>query len=420
MPGFPRSRHTRRRLLAIAAIAVASLSAGNAVQWTSDGEATAAAADAPPAPAKPAAADIKLPSDDWPLFRGDPLARGVSATKLPAKPELLWKRAFRDKENDQDDSFEATAVIAGGVIYLGGLNGPLYALDLATGEEKWQFKTEAGFHASAAVRDGRLYIGDNDGKFYCLDAASGERKWAFEAQAQIDNGANFYKDRVIFGSQDATLYCLEAATGKEVWKHTIGDQIRCFPTIVANRAFVAGCDGTLHVIDLDTGKTAGAGVPIDNPTGCTPAILGDMAYVGTEGEKFFGIDWRKASVEWTFEHPDRRLSYRSSAAVTEDVVVVGNRGKFVVGLNPKTGESLWTFNTPVAVESSPVIVRDTSGPLVAFFGTTRGRLHALDIKTGKPTWEYAAGGSFTGSPAVAAGRLVIGSSDGVVYCFGAK
>jgi outer membrane protein assembly factor BamB len=354
-------------------------------------------------------AELKLPDDQWPLFRGDTLARGVSASKLPSKPELLWQRSYKDK----NEAFEATPVIVGGVVYLGGLNGPLYALDLATGKEQWQFKTEGGFHAAAAVRDKLLYIGDNDGKFYCLDAKTGEQKWTFTTQAEIDNGANFYKDRVIFGSQDATLYCLDAA-GKQVWKHTIGDQIRCFPTIVANRAFVAGCDGTLHIIDLDTGKSTG-GVPIDNPTGCTPAVLGDMAYVGTEGDKFFAINWRKPAVEWTYEHPERKLSYRSSAAATKDVLVVGNRGKFVVGLDPANGKALWTFNTPAAVEGSAVIVGER-----AFFGTARGRLYALDIKTGKPTWEYAAGGGFQSSPAVASGRLVIGSEDGIVYCFGAK
>ncbi|MCC6358680.1 MAG: PQQ-binding-like beta-propeller repeat protein, partial [Phycisphaerales bacterium] len=34
-------------------------------------------------------------------------------------------------------------------------------------------------------------------------------------------------------------------------------------------------------------------------------------------------------------------------------------------------------------------------------------------------WRYDAGGGFVGSPGVADGRLVIGSVDGVLYCFGA-
>jgi outer membrane protein assembly factor BamB len=358
----------------------------------------------------PAAAAERLPAENWPLFRGDSLARGVSAAKLPDKPELVWKRSYKEK----DESFEATAAIHGGVVYLGGLNGPLYALDLASGEEKWQFKSEGGFKAAASVREGRIFIGDVDGKFYCLDAATGQPKWTYKADAEIDNGANFYKGNVLFGSQDANLYCLEAATGKLVWKYTIGDQIRCFPTVVGNRAFVAGCDGTLHIVDLDAGKSVG-GVPIGGPTGCTPAVLGDVAYFGTEGEKFFAVNWREAKNLWTYEHEERKVAYRSSAAATDEVIVVGNRGKFVVGLDPKTGKQAWIYNTRTPIDSSPVIVGER-----AFFGTGRGQILAVNIKTGKLAWEYEAGGGFPASPAVAAGRLVIASDDGVVYCFGAK
>ena len=40
------------------------------------------------------------------------------------------------------------------------------------------------------------------------------------------------------------------------------------------------------------------------------------------------------------------------------------------------------------------------------------------LETGEPVWQYDSGSAFTASPAVAQGRLVISSLDGVVYCFG--
>jgi outer membrane protein assembly factor BamB len=55
-----------------------------------------------------------------------------------------------------------------------------------------------------------------------------------------------------------------------------------------------------------------------------------------------------------------------------------------------------------------------------FFGSGDGRLYALDRKTGEKSWYYEAGGQFTASPAVAAGRMVIGNQDGTLYCFGEK
>jgi len=42
----------------------------------------------------------------------------------------------------------------------------------------------------------------------------------------------------------------------------------------------------------------------------------------------------------------------------------------------------------------------------------------LDLATGRKIWAFEAGAPLTASPAIAAGRVVIGSQDGRVYCFG--
>ena len=46
----------------------------------------------------------------------------------------------------------------------------------------------------------------------------------------------------------------------------------------------------------------------------------------------------------------------------------------------------------------------------------------VPLKRGQPTqvWQFQGSGGFTGSPAVADGKLVIASDRGVVYCFGSK
>ncbi len=343
----------------------------------------------------------------WPLFRGDAHATGVATATLPNDLALLWKFEVKD------GAFEGTAAIEGGVAYIGDLDGTVYALELKTGEKKWDYKTEAGFIASPAIRDGLVYIGDYDGRFYCIEAASGKLRWGFDTGAEIDSCANFYKGNVLVGSQDATLYCLEAKTGDLVWKHMIDDQIRCSPTIVEDRVFLAGCDGKLHILDLTDGKDI-AQVEIGGPTGVTPAVVGDFVYFGTEGGEFLCINWREASVAWTFTGKNSP-SYRSSAAATTEQVIVGSRAKRVHALNPKDGAELWTFATKQRIDSSPVIVGDR-----VYVGSSDGRLYGLNRDSGEKEWEYEAKGGFTGSPAVVDGKLVIASDDGVVYCFSEK
>ena len=354
------------------------------------------------------------PSAEWPLFRGDALSSGVAHSSLPEKLELLWK--FPTK----DGGFTGSAAIVGGVVYVGSLDGNLYAIDLKTGEQKWSVKTELGFTSSPAVRDGRVYIGDSDGKFYCLSAGlptaearavSGKLEWAYDCGGEINSSANFYQDKILVGSQDATLYCL-TKSGKLAWKYSISDQIRCTPTVVENRAFLAGCDGKLHIIDLDHG-TSLATVSIDAPTGATPAVLGDYAYFGTQGSLFFAVDWKKAEIAWRYKS-ERAMPFQSSAAVTDSLVFVGGQDKLVHAIDTKTGDKVWTYSTKARVDSSPVVVGNR-----IFVGSSDGRLYGLDRK-GKLVWDYEAGGKFTASPAVAENCLVIGNEDGTLYCFGAK
>ena len=243
----------------------------------------------------------------------------------------------------------------------------------------------------------------------------------FTTEAEINSSANFYKDKndtenVLFGSQDAILYCLVAESGKEVWKYESEDMIQCSPTVSADgeRGFVAGCDGRLHVVDLAAGKLV-AGVDIEAPTLCTPAVLGKMAFTGTTGSTFFAVDWQKAEIVWRYENAQRSAEFRSSAAVTPEVTIVGSRDKQVHAIDTNSGKGIWTFATKAQVDGSPVVVGDR-----VFVGSADGRLYALDLKTGRKLWEFEAGGSIVASPAVADGRLVIGTDEGDLYCLGAK
>ena len=151
------------------------------------------------------------------------------------------------------------------------------------------------------------------------------------------------------------------------------------------------------------------------PTGCTPAVGGNRVFFGTEGSSFFAIDWQEAKIAWTMQ-----------VAAQHAVPLVGRRDRrrrdlrrprqawCMPSIRP-TARSCGSSPREARVDSSPVIVG-----IAVFVGSSDGRLYALDRKTGKKVWEYEAGGDFVASPAVADGRLVIGNTDGTLYCFGSK
>jgi len=83
------------------------------------------------------------------------------------------------------DVVHASPVIANGTLFIGSWDSWFYALDAATGQQKWRFKTgedhdiynQVGIQSSATVADGIVYFGCRDSNFYALDAATGEKKW---------------------------------------------------------------------------------------------------------------------------------------------------------------------------------------------------------------------------------------------------
>ena len=357
------------------------------------------------------------------MFRGDAKSTGVASTKLPDKLDVVWK--FEVKKG----AFESSPIVVGGknkMVYIGDLDGRMYALDLETGKLHWEFKTVSvreteakgkthggiGFETAAAYKNDRLYIGDLDGFFYCVDM-DGNEVWQLQSDGVIHSSANFYKETVLFGSEDTKLYALDAKTGAKKWELETADQVRCSVTVVDGRAFVAGCDGALHTINLDKGEEESS-VVIESPTGVTPAVVGDMAFVGTEQAGVLALNWKKAETKWHFS-PDGGLATRSSPAVNKDHVVFGSRERTVFSVNPKTGKQNWSKTLKANVDSSPVIVGDR-----VFVGSTDGRLYALSLKNGDVLWQKQLNGGIVGSPAVAFERLIIATDRGLVYCLGKK
>jgi outer membrane protein assembly factor BamB len=57
---------------------------------------------------------------------------------------------------------------------------------------------------------------------------------------------------------------------------------------------------------------------------------------------------------------------------------------------------------------------------VVYIGSEDDHVYALNAKTGRKLWRYAAGSGVGTSPVVANGMMYVGSDGGKVYAFGLK
>src|SRR5262249_26147686 len=98
----------------------------------------------------------------------------------------------------------SSPAIDSGMVYFGSYDGNFYAVDATTGKEKWKFATPgerrfiakhihgampAGeampdpfdcYLSSPLISAGTVYFGSGDGNVYALDVATGNQKWKFQ------------------------------------------------------------------------------------------------------------------------------------------------------------------------------------------------------------------------------------------------
>ncbi len=345
------------------------------------------------------------PADNWSQFRGNHQLTGVSQSNIPATLKPLWTY-------EAGDSIESSAAIVGGTVFVGSQKGELVALSLDNGSVYWKYSTGSPIgESSPAYSDGAVFVGDLGGTLHAVNARDGKRFWSVKLGSEIKSSPVVYGDRILIGSYDEHLYCVSTRNGSVLWKFKTNGPVHSTPGIASGLAFIAGCDEVFRAIRISDGKEV-FNVSSGAYTGASPALRSGMAYYGTFDNEVLGVSLDQKQVTWRYEHPQRKFPYYSSAAVTPSRVVIGGRDKMVHGLT-LNGKAAWTFATRARVESSPAI----AGGRV-FVGSNDGRFYVLALTNGAKMWEFNAGAPLSASPAIANGKIVIGSQDGRLYCFG--
>jgi parallel beta-helix repeat protein len=81
---------------------------------------------------------------------------------------------------------------------------------------------------------------------------------------------------------------------------------------------------------------------------------------------------------------------------------------------PNTNQLRWNYTAGGWVESSPAVADGK-----VYVGSGDNKTYCLDAVTGALVWNYTTGGWVFSSPAVADGKVYVGSDDGRVYCLDA-
>lgn len=173
-----------------------------------------------------------------------PLSLKWSYQSSPA-PRPAWPEPGEEMERIQMDNAFYTSAASGLVFFGSSVDHKIYALDAATGKEKWHFFTGGPVRYAPTIADGRVYAGSDDGYAYCLNARNGKLLWKYRAgpspEKLLGNGSmiSFWPVRTnvlvdggvayfgagVFPYEGIYICALDARDGSVVWKNdTIGDK----------------------------------------------------------------------------------------------------------------------------------------------------------------------------------------------------
>src|SRR5262249_2800955 len=140
-------------------------------------------------------------------------------------------------------TIRSTPALGDGILYVGAMDGSLYAVDTNTGSQLWSVKTGSAirshplFYKESASDSGTVYFGPDDDYLYAIDARTGEVKWKYRATDDIISAPCYYDGLLIFNSADSQIHAVSVTTGKARWvQRTPVPAIGISPVIYSNRA----------------------------------------------------------------------------------------------------------------------------------------------------------------------------------------
>lgn len=168
-----------------------------------------------------------------------------------------------------------------GVFAVGSNDGNLYVWDLDTRSFRGTFETGNAIKGPICMYEGMAMFGSWDDTVYAVELATLDERWQYEVGANVMAGAAVHPDSdiVVIGAHDGIIHALDPQTGTRRWEFDTGGMVVGSPSIVGQTVLTGTYADALYALDVETGAVRWR---FDEPAGwvtSTPVVHDEDIYV---------------------------------------------------------------------------------------------------------------------------------------------
>jgi len=286
--------------------------------------------------------------------------------------------------------------VAYGMVFFGSKDKRIYALDAASGQERWRFEMDKAVRPETplVVAGGTLYAFGKDRNLYAIDAQTGEKRWRFFTGRNLS--PPIVASGVVYVSDGRVLYALDAQTGQERWRSATGKDIE-FPAVGYGIICFGSKDEHIYALDASSGEKRWKSRS-GHKNHSRPIVTDGKILIGGDDD-LYALDANSGALSWKIK---KALYYRSPPIVVENLVICPNE--------------LTVIDLASGVEKAKLAPKmrffqkdlyENNGIL---FAATGGTLLAIDLATGELKW-YAVIASTSGFDWTVAEEFVFAKAD---------
>lgn len=199
-------------------------------------------------------------------------------------------------------------------IYLGCLDGSMYAFDIKTGKQNWRYRTSARIVVPAMPNGISVLFASTNGSLYAVEASTRNVVFEFETDNSVTAPIGRYKQLALLASEDYKLYAVDSRNGSQAWSAPFlsGGRIKLAPVVIGDDVFLTPENRGLYRIAAEDGAERWYHEGIQRFLAASPQRvygidrLNNLVVMDREtGETINGLSLGRLSIHVTNDRTDR-------------------------------------------------------------------------------------------------------------------